>query len=459
MAASLHADSGLLSLLRDARKATRGGLAEIERRQRDRFAAMVAFARARSPFYRELYAAAPHDVRAPLLLPPTSKSSLMARFDDWATDREITLERAKQFTEDPALVGVPFLGRYTLVTTSGTTGTRGIFVHDEDSLRVVNAMMARTLSAWLGAGDLLRLFARGGRMSLVMATDGHFASAVAAAKLSRRGGRRFQVLSAATPIPELVARLNAFQPTLLAPYASVAALLATEAEAGRLDISPVLLALSAEGLPASEYDRISRAFGARVGNSYASSEVPFLSFGCRDGWLHVNADWVLLEPVDRDLQPVRSGEASATVLVSNLANRVQPVLRYDLGDSVTLRPDPCPCGSPLPAIRVRGRAADVLVFRTMGGQNVEIPPLAFTLLLENLPGLDQFQIIQTAPAEIAVRLRISEGAGQDVAQVARAKLRELFASRSLGHVVVETDLRPPEQGAGGKYRRVIPIPA
>nr|BFE45663.1 hypothetical protein GCM10017547_35560 [Pseudarthrobacter oxydans] len=50
------------------------------------------------------------------------------------------------------------------------------------------------------------------------------------------------------------------------------------------------------------------------------------------------------------------------MLLSNLANRIQPILRYDLGDSVTTRTDPCPCGDPTPAIHVQGRTAELLTF-------------------------------------------------------------------------------------------------
>lgn len=56
----------------------------------------------------------------------------------------------------------------------------------------------------------------------------------------------------------------------------------------------------------------------------------------------------MLEPVDADYRPTPVGERSHTVLISNLANRVQPVLRYDLGDSVLQRSDPCPAATRCP---------------------------------------------------------------------------------------------------------------
>jgi hypothetical protein len=48
--------------------------------------------------------------------------------------------------------------------------------------------------------------------------------------------------------------------------------------------------------------------------------------------------------------------------MTDLANQVQPIIRYDQGDSVPLRPDAYPCGSTLPAIRVVGRTNDTLSF-------------------------------------------------------------------------------------------------
>ena len=117
----------LLWLLRDARSATKHGQAAVELRQRARLAEMVAFARANSPYYRERYGDLPEQVEDSTLLPVMGKKELMARFDDWVTDRTLTIEQVRAFVDNPNLVGEPFLGKYTVTTTSGTSGTRGIF--------------------------------------------------------------------------------------------------------------------------------------------------------------------------------------------------------------------------------------------------------------------------------------------------------------------------------------------
>lgn len=293
-----------------------------------------------------------------------------------------------------------------------------------------------------------------------MATGGHFATAVAAARLRRteRARRRVGVFPATTPMPQLVEQLNAFQPAILATYASVARLLAIEQEAGRLHIHPVLIAITAEGLLADEYERIARIFQAEVLNSYAALERTFLSANCDEGWLHANADWAILEPVGADHEPVAPGTTSHTVLLTNLANRLQPVIRYDLGDSVVQRPEACPCGSPLSAIRVQGRAADVLTVLGDRGARVSIPPLEFSITLDALPGIESHQIVQVTPTRLRLRFLVETGANAEtVWKGAREGLAELLAKHGAGNVEIERAQEPPERTRGAKLRQVVPL--
>jgi phenylacetate-coenzyme A ligase PaaK-like adenylate-forming protein len=418
---------------------------------------MVAFARANSPYYRELYRGLPEQVEDPTLLPVTSKRKLMPRFEDWVSDREVTTEKVRTFVNNPDLIGERFLGKYSVATTSGTTGSPGIFLLDRRNWAVTLAFTIRTLMGWLNIGDLLWILARRGRTAFVQATGGHFIGAAGFAAIrKRRLARPLRLFPAQKPLPELVSELNRFRPALLGSYASVMTLLAGEQEAGRLRIKPVLVLPSSEGLPEGGYDRIARAFHAKVRTVYVATECLFMAIGCEHGWHHVNSDWVVLEPVDADHRPVPAGKEAHTVLISNLANRVQPILRYDLGDRVVQRPDPCPCGDPLPAIRVQGRAADVLTFPTERGERVSIAPLAFEV--DHVPGVELFQVVQSAPTSLRVRLCPAAGADPDcVWQAVHAELAHLLAEHGLGHVTVERAGEPPEQSPGGKYRTVIPL--
>lgn len=179
--------------------------------------------------------------------------------------------------------------------------------------------------------------------------------------------------------------LNHAAPAILTLYPSTALLLVEEQRAGRLRICPALIELSGESSSREEVAQLAAVFRAPVHQLYACSETMLVAADCSEGWLHVNDDWVVLEPVDADLRPTPAGEASHTVLLTNLANRVQPILRYDLGDSVLSKPGACGCGSPLPAIRVVGRHDDVLTFGH-GARAVRVPPIALSALLRELGG-------------------------------------------------------------------------
>jgi phenylacetate-CoA ligase len=448
--------SYVLRVAVDAYATKRAGPRRIAQQQRRRFADLIAFAREHSAFYRALYASMPEKLQNFSDVPVTDKRMLMGQFDEWVTDPSIKLREAEAFINDPQLIGEQFKTKYTLLTTSGTTGARGIFAIDQRSMAVTTALALRMLSGWLGFRDAARAVAARARMAMIMATGGHFASAVAAARLKARRGSAVEVLSVHTPVQELVRCLNAFQPALLATYASMGALLADEAEAGRLNIRPALVSVTAEGLPAQEYKRVAAAFNAPVGNSYASTECPFFSYSCDHGWLHANGDWVMFEPVDEQYRPVAPGTQSHTVLVSNLANRVQPIIRYDLGDSILQSPDPCPCGNPLPAIRVQGRVADVLTFRTTAGVQVTLAPLAFGTVLDGIPGLELVQVAQQSDLAIRVRFLVRQGAAADrVWSEVEGALQGLFGRQGLS-VAIERGSEPPERSPGGKYRAVIP---
>lgn len=452
-------DKTVLSLLLDARRTIKQGKNAVERRQRKRLADLVTFARKYSLYYKELYQDLPERIENPRLLPVTSKKKLMARFDDWATDREITLEKAQTFIANLNNVGEPFLGKYTLAVTSGTTGTPGIFVLDEKTLAVTQALIFRMVTSWFTLWDLVKVIAAGFRLAMICAFGGHYAEITAATRLRKESKLRamlIQPFPVDMPINELVSKLNQFKPAIIAPYASIGAVLATEQQAGRLNIHPVATILSAEGLPIPEYERITKALKTKVRYSYAATECTFISYSCQKHWLHVNADWVILEPVDAEYKPVPPGEMSYTTLITNLANHLQPIIRYDIGDRIMVRPDPCPCGNPLPAIRVLGRTADVLTFKNENGEDVVIP--ALSLELDLIAGIERSQVVQTSHTNLRIRLKFAIDADSDYAwQIAEAGLKHFLKKQGLENITVERAKEPPEQSSGGKYRMVIPL--
>ncbi|WP_336211665.1 hypothetical protein [Nonomuraea sp. LPB2021202275-12-8] len=111
-----------------------------------------------------------------------------------------------------------------------------------------------------------------------------------------------------------------------------------------------------------------------------------------------------------------------------------------------------------PAIRVQGRAADLLTFPTGDGEQVSISPMLFGTVLDRAPGVEQFQILQTTPTTLRVRLRSGDGTDIDrVWQSVRDKITHLLAEHRAGDITLERAAEPPQRSAGGKYRRIIPL--
>lgn len=448
----------------DLWRAQHEGAAGLARRQELRLAALVAHARVSSRFYRRLYRDQPADGVALRDLPPVTKPELMAAFDDWVTDPGVTRAGIEAFVADPALAGSPYRDGLFVCTSSGTTGHPGLFVHDRGAIAVYRAIsLVRLDLVWLSLGQWLALARRGVRWAAVMGTGGHFMGAGWMELERRRSGwrsRGYRVFSVQRPLAELVTALGAFDPTIITGYPSALELLAEEQMAGRLHVRPILVETGGESTAPGARDRMASAFGCAIHNAYGASEFLSLGVSCAHDWLHVNSDWEILEPVDADFRPTPPGELSHTVLLTNLANRIQPIIRYDLGDSVLMRPDPCPCGSPLPAMRVAGRRDDVLRLVAADGHTVSILPLAIGTVVDETPGVHRSQLIQIEPATI--RLRLEPEPGMDVEKVwrdATANLNAYLAGQGLANVNLVCASEPPEQNArSGKFRQVIAEP-
>jgi phenylacetate-CoA ligase len=91
--------------------------------------------------------------------------------------------------------------------------------------------------------------------------------------------------------------------------------------------------------------------GASLFDAYVMTEAGLIGTECQHrAGVHVSEDLVLVETVDEANQPVPPGVPAAKVLVTNLANYAQPLIRYEVTDRVTLSSEPCPCGRPFARI-------------------------------------------------------------------------------------------------------------
>ena len=338
---------------------TRGDLLAY---QQDRVRALVAHAATKSPYYREALGA--DAAERPLAeLPTLSKATLMAEFDRVVTDPQLRLAdlRAHLASADPSQ---SFLGAYRVATTSGTTGRRSIIAFTNEEAAAWRAASARPMMR-LGIG-LGSRFAGLGSPSPVHVTR----------QVLVPPGVPAPPMSAATPVPALVAALNAQQPEVLLGAVGIWRALAEEQIAGRLRIAPRAALFSSEPLTADVRRHVREAWGIEPVSGYAATEAPTIAASSpAHPELEIAEDVVVVEIVDENNRAVPPGRPGAKVLLTNLINYAQPLIRYELTDSVVESPLPNPGGRAWRClVSIDGRTADILYLRSQDGATVAVHP-------------------------------------------------------------------------------------
>jgi phenylacetate-coenzyme A ligase PaaK-like adenylate-forming protein len=457
----------LVNLAWDALRARAGGPRAIAARRERRLAHLLAQAR-RIPLYRRHWSGTSE--RADLAaLPPITKAEWVDAFEESVVVPDVTRAAVWSYMQNPSRVGQPWLGRYTVCRSSGVSGRKSLFLADQDAMDVYWALwLTRGWLPWLGMGGVARLGRRGGRVAALIATNGHYASAAMIRRPSPLGTMadvRSATLSILKPASRLARALDHWQPAALVGYPTMLEQLAIRQREGTLALDLALAVSVSEWIEPAARRRIEETFGCPLRDSYAASEFLAIGFECQEGWLHVNADWVVLEPVDEDLRPVRPGETSHTTLVTNLANCIQPVVRHDIEDRVTLRADPCACKSPLPAVRVDGRQNDVLVFSDEGERTVTVPPMGLVVTVGSIAGIETgYQLVQTGPRELSVRIAFRpDASAEEVWAEVERRLRSHLRSLGLAAVdVVRSPIPPGRDAKTGKLRKTwsdVPVEA
>lgn len=193
---------------------------------------------------------------------------------------------------------------------------------------------------------------------------------------------------------------------------------------------------------------ISEVFGCPVANGYGGRDAGFIAHECEAGGMHITAEDIVVELVDADGRPVPAGEPGE-VVVTHLATRDFPFIRYRTGDIAVLDDRRCTCGRALPMIReVQGRTNDFLI----ASNGTPIPCGAFTYLVRELQGVDSFKVVQESIDH--TRVSLATGAGFDPA--ATQALVQGFKRRLGEGVRVEVELvdRIPAEKSG-KFRYIV----
>ncbi|MBK1714394.1 phenylacetate--CoA ligase family protein [Rubrivivax gelatinosus] len=249
-----------------------------------------------------------------------------------------------------------------------------------------------------------------------------------------------------------VAAIRARRPKMLFGYPSALSHIARHAErrGQRLDDLGIAVAFcTSERLYDDQRATISRLFGCRVANGYGSRDAGFIAHECPDGGLHLTAEDVIVEIVDADgrvLPPGQSGE----IVVTHLATKDFPFIRYRTGDVAVLDTARCACGRTLPLIKeIQGRTTDFIV----AADGTVMHGLALVYVVRDLPGVRGFKIVQHSLQRTEVQIVADEGFDRPArgAEIAAGLQRRL--GQGVQVEVNYVDAIAPEKS--GKYRYVV----
>jgi phenylacetate-CoA ligase len=356
--------------------------------QRDRLRALLARAIAGSPFHAgRLRGVDPDRFELADLprLPVMTKADMMENFDAATTDRRMTRDLVERHlgrcVTDPSLL----FGDYVVLVSGGSSGQRGLFVQTVDeyaefAASVTRRAMAATVAA---AGGLPP---EGLVIGMVGAGSPVHSSGLAAVTATRPPVRLVPA-PASLPIAEIVRRLNAAQPPNLLAYAAKLAELAAEQRDGRLRLNLRSVSSFAEAISMPERIAVTEAFGVPVIDWFASTEGLVGHSEPGETVLTFAGDTCIAECTDDEGQPVPDGVASSKVLVTNLHNLTQPIIRYELTDRFT--PAGTSEGGALRA-SVEGRSDDLFRY-----PEASMHPFVIGAPLLHAPAVREFQVRQT----------------------------------------------------------------
>lgn len=245
--------------------------------------------------------------------------------------------------------------------------------------------------------------------------------------------------------------IRTMRPRMLFGYPSALSHFARHAKAKglRMDNLGIRVAfVTSERLYDDQRQQISQTFNCPVANGYGGRDAGFIAHACPEGSMHITAEDIIVEIVDAQGVPVKAGEAGE-IVVTHLATKDFPFIRYRTGDVGVLDDKTCSCGRGLPVLKeIQGRSTDFLVAKN----GTVMHGLALIYILRDLPQVRAFKIVQENLDLTRIFIVPNGKLGDDIL----GKISEGFKARLGDEVDIEIQQVPeiPTEKSG-KYRYVI----
>lgn len=436
---------GLITAMIKTHRANDLSREKMAKLQKKRLEKLVNHARKNSPYFKELYKGVGRDFDLKDL-PTTNKVEMMDNFDEWLTDSAVTMSRIEEFTKDIDNVGRMIDDKYLVFKTSGSTGNPATILYDKQNIDVDSAVAAfRTFAR---EEDYKAFMDNGKTTAGVFANYGFYLACGMSRYLQLKMPRKKNKITVDVNAPEdqIIKELNAFKPAMLSGYPSNLALLA---EFDELTIKPQVVITGGELLTDEIRKKLTDKFDCYVQTHYSCTEAGEIACECSEKHLHINEDWVIVEPVDKDNNPVGYGVRSDKVLITNLSNFIQPFIRYELTDRIIVHNEKCKCGKNTCWLEIEGRTDDILEFEN----GVLIAPMSFYKILEEIEGVTRFQLVQRSKTKLELRLVANDKV--KAFDAATKALKDFLSGKALTNIeIVLSDELPMANKVSGKFNHI-----
>jgi len=393
---------------------------DLERYRKGRLEKLVRHAAANVPFYRGLAGLEGADFAK------GDVGAILSRFP--------VVGKQQLKKEGPSFVAANVPGRKFRITTGGSTGEPLTLLTDGRASGERRGSYYRFLEWWgISPGDKQARF-----WGVPLNARGRRRERLKDFLMNRRRFSAFDV--GPEEIEAFWRKMCRFRPAYVYGFASsifdFVEVLGEIGYDGR-DLGLKAAVLTAETVYERQRKAVSEFFGAPAVSEYGCGEAGVIAFECREGRLHVNADYIILEVID------------GAAVITDLKSRAVPLIRYRLGDIIVEgEAAPCPCGCTFPVIGgVAGRETDRLEL----GDGRYSHPQSLNYIFQDFAalgkGIAKFKVVQSSDGKsIVVLVEPSATWRPEYAEAIRAIISERLGYR--GEVSVEAVAAIPRDPSG-----------
>ncbi len=362
---------------------------KLENYQLKKAQAIVNFAYNNSKYFHNHFRG--YNLKDVWSLPITNKKLMMENLSDYNTlgfnkhdmiNFCLEIEKTQNYNRR-------FYG-YNLAMSSGTSGNKGIVITSPQEEKYLQAA----------------LFARF-PLPMVLKIKWAFILRVSTPAFNvSKFGQRLTYISQLNTLENIKDQLEELNPNILSAPPSMLQILAKEVNASRLNIKPKRIVSYAEVLSPDVKEELEQIFGVKVHQIYQGSEGP-IAMSCKYASLHLNEDLIYVQTVGFDGQSTPPGEPCYKIVITDLNKRSQPIIRFELDDSILISDSSCRCGSSFRVIeKILGRTDDLFWAQRKDCDELQciFPDYIRRAIITSSDEIEEYQAIQKDYTTILIRI-------------------------------------------------------